>query len=93
MPRAYRGVSIGSILVFERCLAAPPSGTWKSRGAVNHAPKGDPLKLTAPKKMTLSRETLGTLTDSEMKEGCRRRLLRPLHHLFVRLLPLSPAAS
>lgn len=26
------------------------------------------MKLTAPKKMTLSRETLGTLTDSEMKE-------------------------
>lgn len=26
------------------------------------------MKKTAPKKMTLSRETLGTLSDKEMKE-------------------------
>lgn len=26
------------------------------------------MKKTAPKKMTLSRETLGTLSDQEMKE-------------------------
>jgi hypothetical protein len=32
-------------------------------------PKEIPMKKIAPKKMTLSRETLGTLSDSEVKEA------------------------
>jgi len=32
-------------------------------------PKGDPMKKTAPKKMALSRETLGILSDSDTKEA------------------------
>jgi hypothetical protein len=30
-------------------------------------PEGDPMKKMTPKKMTLSRETIGTLSDKEMK--------------------------
>jgi natural product precursor len=29
--------------------------------------EGDPMKKTAPKKMTLNRETIGTLNDKDMK--------------------------
>jgi hypothetical protein len=33
-----------------------------------HRPtKGDPVKKIAPKKMTLTRETIGTLNDKDMK--------------------------
>jgi hypothetical protein len=32
-------------------------------------PEGDPMKKITPKKMTLSRETLGTLSEEQVKQA------------------------